>query len=140
MLSQSTTVVSYANYRLKSRKVVSSTSETELLSRTKESFDGLYLLLETFNGKQYITSLNLLSTIREGLDQFYVGFSLLSFYIEGSAKSVCTAQNLSGARTTIVLKRTWPQVAHTLIRRFLTDDNVQEAYWNVMSVTKMGMQ
>ena len=140
MLNQFTNVVSYTNYRLKNRRVIPTTRETELLARTKKSFDGLYPRLETFNGKKPITLLSFLSTIREGFDHLFVseavGVSLLSFYLEGSAKSVYVAQTQSGARSTNVLNKTWPYVVHALIKRFLTDDVLQEAYENVTTVTQ----
>ena len=140
MLCQFTNVVSHANDLLKNRRVIPTKRETELLVRTKKSFDRLYPRLETFNGKKPITLLSFLSPVREVFDHLFVseavGVSLLSFYLEGLAESVYTAQTQSGARSTNLLSKTWPLVVHALIKRFLTDDVLQEAYEKVTTVTE----
>ena len=140
MLSQFAGVVSYTNYRLTNRSVVPTRRETETLARTKKSFDGLYPRLEPFTGKKPITLLSFLATLREGFNHLYVSeaiaVSLISFYLEGTAKSVYTAQTRSGARTTGVLSKTWPHVVQTLIKRFLTDDVLHTAYDAVTTVTQ----
>ena len=95
MLNQFSNVVSYTNYRLTNRKVIATRRETETLARTKKSVDGLYPRLDPFTGKKPITLLSFLATLREGFNHLYVSeaiaVSLISFYLEGTAKNVYTA-------------------------------------------------
>ena len=133
MLTAFRTVVDYRYYRLVNRTAVLMPSDTESMYKLKKQVDGLYPTLKVFDGFQPIKLFDFLTTMKEALNGFgkseAIGVRLLAFYLSEDAKSVYEAQvNPGTASRTAMLNATWPYVINAMIRRFLTEEVLQEAF------------
>ena len=77
-----------------------------------------------------------MTTLRDGFNALEaseaVAALLLTYYLEGSAKTLYASQRSSGVRSEAsALAGTWPYLIHELIKRYLTDDVLQTAYEQV---------
>ena len=77
--------------------------------------------------------MEILTTLRNGFNALEaseaVASLLLTYYLEGSAKTLYASQRSFGARPEAgALGGTWPYLIQELIKRCLTDDVLQSAY------------
>ena len=126
-------VVSYETYRLKDKRSELYASEGGKIHRLQKRIGGLLPTLREFDGKKPIALLTFLSQLREGLIALGVSEAaavrVLAFLLAGDAKSFYDSVTMSGTRSrTVTQTYTWPPVLHTLIDRYLTDKELQNAY------------
>ena len=116
-------------------------SEGAKIHRLKKRLCGLLPTLHPFDGKKLISLLTFLSQLREGLNALGVAEAaavrVLAFFLDGDAKSFYDSVTMTGtcSRNT---NRTYtcPYVLHSLIDRYLTDTELQDAYVRVTLIAQ----
>ena len=108
---------------------------------TEETNRRLFTNLREFDGKKPIALLTFLSQLREGLNALGVSegaaIRVLSSLLAGDAKSFYASVTMSVTRSRTVNEAyTWPHIVHSLIDRYLTDTEVQNAYDHVMFIAQ----
>ena len=116
-------------------------SEGGEIHRLKKRIGGLLPTLREFDGKKLIALLTFLSQLREGLNILGVSEAaavpVLAFLPAGDAKSFYDSVTMSRTRTRNVAQTyTWPHVMHTLIYRYLTGTELQNAYARVTLIAQ----
>lgn len=140
-------VVDYRTYRLKNKTSTLSAEEAVNVYDCKRRIDGLHPTLGTFSGSPPIKLLSFLATIRDALDTTgaseAIGMRAIAYFLEGEALDVHEEQ-LSSATDDYEEELfgesrscAWPHIIDALLKRFLTDDVLQEAY---NSVTRAGQR
>ena len=107
----------------------------------KKRIGGLLPKLREFDGKKPIALLTFLSQLREGLNTLGVSEAaavrVLAFLLAGDAKSFYDSVTMSGTRSrTVTQTYTWSHVVHSLIDRYLTDTELQDAYDRVTLIAQ----
>ena len=103
------------------------------INRLKKRLCGLLPTLHPFDGKKPISLLTFLSQLREGLNALGVAEAaavrVLAFLLDGDAKSFYDSVTMTATRSRNTNRTyTWPYVVHSLIDRYLTDTELQDAY------------
>ena len=132
LLAPFTEVISYRAYRLRITRGEVSLFESGNITRIKRLFDDLYPGFAPFDVSTPIRLLEFLTTLRDGFNALgaseAVASLLLTYYLEGSAKTLYASQGSSGVRSDAgALGDTWPYLIHELIKRYLTDDVLKSA-------------
>ena len=129
-------VISYRSYRLRNTWGDVTLAENGNITRIKRRFDDLYPGFAPFDGSTPIRLLEFLTTLRDGFNSLEaseeVAALLLTYYLEGSAKTLYASQHSSGVRSEAGAPAgTWSYLIHEFIKRYLTDDVLQTAYEQV---------
>ena len=111
------------------------------IHRLKKRIGGLLPTLREFDGKKPIALLTFLSQLREGINAIGVSEAaavrVLAFLLAGNAKSFYDSITMSGTRSrTVTQTYTCPHVVHSLIDRYLTDTELQNAYDRVTLIAQ----
>ena len=65
------------------------------------------------------------------------GVRVLAFLLDGDAKSFCDSVTMTGTRSRNTNRTyTWPDVVHSLIERYLTGTELQDAYDRVTLIAQ----
>ena len=132
LLSPFHDVVSYETYRLDDKRQDMYASEGAEIHRLKKRLCGVLPTLNPFDGKKPISLLTVLSQLREGLNALRVAeaaaIRVLAFLLYGDAKSFYDSVTMTETRSRNTNRTyTWPYVVHSLIDRYLTDTELQDA-------------
>ena len=114
--------------------------ESGNITRIKRRFDDLYPGFAPFGGSPPIRLLEFVTTLRDGFNALEaseaVAALLLTYYFEGSTKTLYASQRSSGVRSERGLAGTWAYLIHELIKRYLTNHVLQPAYEQVTDARK----
>ena len=141
MLVAFSNVMSYRMYRLNDVREHLYVNESQSVHKLKRELEGLFPTLKPFSGRNPITLLGFLAQIRDGFSTLGVcegvAVRALHFFLDGDARRFYDSQCTTGVITTDPTKRfSWPHVINALIKRYLQDDVLQEAYEKVTMITQ----
>lgn len=133
MLTPFEKVLDYRHYRLRDLNPVPDNEALRKMYRLKKQIDGLYTTLGSFDGADPIELLNFLATFKEACDALAtseaIGVRVLAYFLKDDAKDTYQQQTSPGTNIPgRELEASWPFVINALLRRFLSDDVLQEAY------------
>ena len=136
LLAPFTDVISYRSYRLRNTRGEATLVESCRYTRIKRRLDDLYPGFAPFGGSPPIRLLEFVTTLQDGFNALkasgVVAALLLTYYLEGSAKTLYAPQRSSGVRSEAgALVGTCTYLIDELIKRDLTDDVLQSAYEQV---------
>ena len=133
LIAPFTEVISYRAYRLRITRGEVALVKSGNITRVKRLFDDFYPGFAPFHGSTPILVLEFTTTLRDGSNALEaseaVSSLLLTYYLEGSAKTLYASQRSSRVRSEAgALGCTWPYVIHELMKRYLTDEVLQSPY------------
>lgn len=133
MLTAFTSVIDYRTYRLIDTSGVPSGEDLRRMYRLKKQVDGLNTTMGVFDGSDPMELLSFLATFKKAMDGLSkseaVAVRVLAYFLADDAKDAYQSQMSPGALDQgTAFSMSWPYVVHMLIKRFLTDDVLQESY------------
>ena len=140
-LSPFNDIVSYEAYRIDDKRQDMYMSEGAEIHRLKKELCGLLSTMHPFDGWKPILLLTFLSQLGEVLHVLGVAEAaavrVLAFLLDGDAKSFYDSVRMTGTRSRNPNRTyTWPYVVHSLIDRYLTDTELQDAYGGVTLIAQ----
>ena len=116
-------------------------SEGAEIHQSKKRLSGLIPTLHPLDGKKPISLPTFLSQLREGLNALGVAEAaavrVLAFSLDEDAKSFYDFVTMTGTRSRNTNRTyTWPYVVHSVIDRYLTDTELQDAYDRVALIAQ----
>ena len=134
-------VVDYRTYRLTNQREEPYQNELESLDKLVTRMKALYPSITLFDGGKPLRLLALLHTLRKGFNSLGVSEAAasraLNFFVTGEAERFYDSQTSPGYLSSGAVRRfTWPHLVDAFLKRYLSDDVLQEAYSKVTTIAQ----